>query len=56
MIPTFYQIKLGNTTAYARSHNNAVQFQNDKLKQYFYLPNKTNKEITNTYPRLGPSK
>lgn len=29
MIPTFYQIKLGNTTAYARSHANAVQFQNE---------------------------
>lgn len=29
MIPTFYQIKLGNTIAYARSHTNAVQFQNE---------------------------
>lgn len=29
MNPQLYQIKLGNTTAYARSHNDAVQFQNE---------------------------
>ena len=29
MNPQLYQIKLGNTTAYARSHTNAVQFQNE---------------------------
>lgn len=29
MNPQLYQIKLGNTTAYARSHTNAVQLQNE---------------------------
>lgn len=29
MNPQLYQIKLGNTIAYARSHTNAVQFQNE---------------------------
>lgn len=29
MNPQLYQIKLGNTTAYARSYTNAVQFQNE---------------------------
>ena len=29
MNPQLYQIKLGNTIAYSRSHNDAVQFQNE---------------------------